>query len=85
METKIDDILEDYTINAPEHTVRRIACEVINDVIGADLNAESVRYQQGSLWVDTDPTVRSQIHLKKEVIRSTLAKKVENRNIKDIH
>lgn len=85
METKIDDILDDYSIDTPERTVCRVAAEVISDIIGTNISTNSVQYQHGTLWVDTDPLSRSQIHLHKDDIRSEIAEKINNRRVDDIH
>lgn len=85
METKLDDILADYDISAPERTVERVACEVINESCNTDLQIADVRYQQGTLWLDTTPLARSQIHMNKTDIRQNISDRLENRNISDIN
>lgn len=84
-ETKLDDILSDYDISAPERTVERVASEVINENCNTNLQTADVRYQQGALWVDTTPLARSQIHMNKEVITKKISDRLENRSISEIN
>ncbi len=85
METKLDDILADYDISAPERTVERVACEVINENCNTDLQTADVRYQQGTLWLDITPLVRSQIHMNKSSITKEISDRLENRSISEIN
>lgn len=85
MEAKINDILSDYDISAPERTVERVSCEVINEHCNTDLTTSEVRYQQGTLWVDVAPLVRSQIHMKKRDITEAVSDRLEKRNISEIN
>jgi hypothetical protein len=85
METKLQDILSDYDISAPDRTVERVACEVINKQCNTDLETNEVRYNRGTLWVDTTPLVRSQIHMKKSDITKEISKKLDKRSISQIN
>lgn len=85
MEAKINDILSGYDISAPQRTVERVSCEVINEYCNTDLTTSEVRYQQGTLWVDVTPIVRSQIHMKKRDITKAVSDRLEDRNISKIN
>jgi hypothetical protein len=85
METKIDDILENYNISAPERTIKRVTCKVINEAYNTALDPADVRYQHGTLWIDTAPMVRSQIHMNKQEITQKISEQIENRTISDIN
>jgi hypothetical protein len=85
METKLEDILANYDIEAPERTIRKEVCAVLNDILNTDFSVENIRYQKGSIWVDTGPMVRSQIHLKKGSIKTAISQRIKSRNISDIH
>lgn len=84
MEIPIDEILEGYTVSAPERSVRKQVAAVINDVVGVSVPFKSVSYQKGKIRVDVSPLVRSQIHIHKEKILKQLAEDLKNRNIKDL-
>lgn len=84
MEIPIDEILEEYTVAAPERSVRKQVVEVIKDVTEVSVPLEAVSYQKGKLRVDTSPLARSQIHIHKEAILNQLAKDLEKRRIKDL-
>ncbi|PSO46923.1 MAG: hypothetical protein BRC24_00335 [Parcubacteria group bacterium SW_4_46_8] len=85
METKLEDILSDYNIEAPERTVKKVVCGVLNNLLSTDFSVADIDYQNGSVWVDANPMVRSQIHLHKQTIKETISKRLENRNIADIN
>lgn len=85
METKIDNILEGYDIAAPERTVRKISAEVVNELLDTNLTVDDISYRQGSIWIDTDPLIRSQVHLQKQKIQESISERLDNRSISDLH
>lgn len=85
METTIQDILDDYEIEAPERTIKKEICEVLNDLLSTDFTIDDITYQKGTVWIDTDPMVRSQIHVKKQTIKEQISQRIKDRNISDIH
>lgn len=85
METKIGDILKNYSITAPERVVCKTVCEVLEELLDVSIHIDSVRYQNGTVWVDTTPLIRSYIHLHKTKIQEELSTRIENRNISEIH
>jgi len=85
METKLEDILADYNIEAPERTVKKEVCNILNNTLNTEFSVADIDYQNGSVWVDADPMVRSQIHLHKQTIKESISQRLENRNIADIN
>jgi hypothetical protein len=85
MEVTIQDVIDDYEIEAPERTVKKEILSVINDVLNTDLSLESITYQKGTVWIDVDPVTRSQIHIKKNLIKKKISQEIESRSISDIH
>ena len=85
METKLEDILADYSLEAPKRAVKKEVCNVLNNTLNTEFSVADINYQNGSVWVDADPMVRSQIHLHKQTIKETISKQLENRNIADIN
>ncbi len=84
MEIPIDKILEKYTVSAPDRSVRQKAVSVISDVVGVSVSFESVSYQNGRIHVDASPLLRSQLHIHKEVILSSLEKELKKARVKDL-
>lgn len=84
-EVKIDKILDKYRIKAPERTVCKEVAGVINDLLGVELSTDDIQYQKGTVWVDSSPLLRSQIHIQKQEIKKRLSERLENRQIADMH
>lgn len=84
MEIPINKILEKYTINSPDRTVRKEVSRVLKDAIGVDVFFKDVSYRKGRIFVDTSPLNRSQILIHKEKILKELKIRLEKQSIKDI-
>lgn len=85
MEIPIEDILKKYTITAPDREVQKIVAQVVNDVVGASISYKSVSYQKGSVYVDTSPLTRSQIHIHKEDILAQISERLNTKRVKNVH
>lgn len=84
MEIPIEKILKGYEIKAPERIIRQQIIDVLDDVLGVELDMESVSYNKGRIYIDADPLLRSQIQIKKEEILNKLSNQLKDKKIRDI-
>lgn len=72
-------------ITPPDHKVRVSACGCILDIVGVSLTVKDVSVDRGVLIVNTSPTIRNEIFIRKTHILACVEKDVGSETPKDIN
>lgn len=68
----------------PDAVIVEAAVSIIREKTGIDISDDDISYSNRTLHVDTSPTTKSRIFMKKEEILEALSKEVEKNTPTDI-
>jgi hypothetical protein len=81
----IADLLRRYrNIRPPDAAVKKIVIEVVQKSLGIELHRISVSVIRGVVYIDVNPTIKSELFIHKEKILQEVQKEVGVENIKEI-